>query len=1231
MAQAKGTGSTAGPPAAALAQSLRPMASPPVAAAPFSSPPFSSSPVATSPDGTPGNPVRPAPATVRRGDRNAARARASERARRRVGRGLGVRLFLIVLALGLVFGALGLSGRAMPLPVWAVAEVEHRLNDALGGALADASVSVGAIEVSIDSSWVPRLRLQDLRLLRPGGQSLLTLPDTRLSLAPDGLLRGRVHVESLRIIGARIAITRDAAGRIDLSFGTGIGTATADRPNVRPNVRPRIDSMASLFDAADRIFALPALKSLRRIEVEALSLGLTDVRAGRTWELGDGRLTLENRDTELAAELRVTLLADAATPARAVVSVVTDKTAARARLTATVDQVPAADLAAQTAVLAWLGVLDAPISGNLDAEVDASGLTALSGRLDLGAGALRPTATTSPIAFDRVSLGLGYDPAAGRIVLTGMEVESRSLRLRASGHSYLVDAAGHPMTGPLSNRRPAAFVAQLAMSDVRIDPEGLFQEPVGFAQGAMDVRLRLDPFVLDIGQVALTDAGRRVSLSGRIAAEPAGWRTALDVSLNAVTRDGLLRLWPLTAVPATRTWIERNLLGGQLSDVTAAFRSEPGTEPRLHLGYDFAETSLRVLPTLPPVEAAVGYATLEGQTYTMVLTGGQVSPPEGGPIAVGGSVFAVADIAAKPAVAQLRLLTRSSLTAVLSLLDRPPFRFLTRADLPVALGQGYAVLDTRMTVPLGRRVTVTDVEYDASGTISGFASEVVVPGKTVTAALVAVRVTPAKIEVTGPGLIGAVPFDVTLSQDFALAAAAQPVALRPTGPQPEVPAPAPPTQIEGTITLSPVAVAEFGLGLPEGILTGAGPAQISLTVPRGGGGLLRLESDLKRIGLTIPELGWTKPPATPGRLEAEVRLGAVPAISRLSLSAAGLRAEGAMTLRPGGGLQVARFDRVTLDDWLDAAVEITGRGPGRAVALAVTGGTLDLRRMPAQRKSGNGAAGGPMTLTLDRLEVADGIALTRFRGAFSLAGGLNGDFRAEVNGKVPVSGGVAPAPGGTAVRLRAEDAGAVLAATGLFASARGGTLDLQLIPRRTPGHYDGRADIANIRVRDANVLAELLNAISVVGILEQLNGEGILFSSADADFLLTPDAVQVTRGAAIGASLGVSMAGLYRTADKRLQLQGVISPIFLLNGVGALVSRRGEGLFGFNYALGGTADAPQVSVNPLSILTPGMFREIFRRPPPVLQTPDSEPAAPPPPGVKPGVPSGPRPDRNNER
>lgn len=143
-------------------------------------------------------------------------------------------------------------------------------------------------------------------------------------------------------------------------------------------------------------------------------------------------------------------------------------------------------------------------------------------------------------------------------------------------------------------------------------------------------------------------------------------------------------------------------------------------------------------------------------------------------------------------------------------------------------------------------------------------------------------------------------------------------------------------------------------------------------------------------------------------------------------------------------------------------------------------------------------------------------------------------------------------------------------------------------------------DITNVRVRGVGALAELLSAVSVVGLIEQLSGEGLAFTSVEARFTLTPEGVEIRRGSAVGPSLGISMAGVYEFAAKRLDLQGVVSPIYLVNSIGSVLTRKGEGLFGFNYRLRGPADDPKVSVNPLSILTPGMFREIFRRPPPEL-------------------------------
>ncbi len=66
-----------------------------------------------------------------------------------------------------------------------------------------------------------------------------------------------------------------------------------------------------------------------------------------------------------------------------------------------------------------------------------------------------------------------------------------------------------------------------------------------------------------------------------------------------------------------------------------------------------------------------------------------------------------------------------------------------------------------------------------------------------------------------------------------------------------------------------------------------------------------------------------------------------------------------------------------------------------------------------------------------------------------------------------------------------------------------------------------------------------------------------------------------------------------------MDMQGVISPFYAVNAIGRIFSRKGEGgLVGFTFRLRGGPDDPRVDVNPLSLFTPGMFREIFRRSPP---------------------------------
>ena len=1105
--------------------------------------------------------------------------------------------FIGLIVAGVVFSVMALTGKTLTLPLWAVNGVEAQIRPSLPPGV---DIDMRVVEVLVDDGWVPRLRVQDLRLIGAGGGTLVMLPDTRVVFDAAAFATGQLRPATLRIAGAEVALRRDREGQFNLDFGAGAFA--------------QVDSFAALLDLVEGAFGVPALERLQSITVSALTLTLADELTGQVWHVGDGRLALINGHDSLSAELGLSLTGDPPAgdaqagdmPAGEVragdgqagdgqagdgqagdgqagdvqLRFTTSKADPSARITATISGITASDLAAQVPPLGFLQALDAPLSGTLTTALDPAGqISVLQGALQIGAGAIAPNTQTAPFPFENASIALDYAPAASRLNITQLTVRSKTAAFDATGHVLLQDGQGRALTGGLQGTLPASFVAQLALKDLRVDPAGEFATPVTFATGALDMRLRLNPFRVDLGQLSLVEGDQHLRASGWAAGQADGWHLGLDVALDAIAADRLVALWPLRLVPRTREWLAANVQGGMLSRVNGAVRLTPGADARLQLGYEFRDAEVRFLRTLPPITNGAGYAALEGKRYVIVLDQGTVTAPLGGDINVAGSVFEIDDITQRPNIAQIALTSQSSVTAALSLLDLPPFGFMTKADRPVDLGEGQAHVMTQLTIPLGARVQLADVDYTVAGTITDFSTTKLVPGRLVAAEKLDMTATPAGMQIAGPGRLGQLPFDMIYSQGFQSADRGL-------------------SRVAGTVTLSDDALDDLGVDLPDGFLRGQGSAEVTLNLRRGAPARLTLQSRLAGIGLAVPELGWSKPRDALGSLTVEATLSTPPRVTALALDATGLRATGEITLRTGGGLREALFSRLSVGDWFDAAVTLTGQGRGRA-AVAVTDGTIDLRQIP-DRDTGDGGEGSPFTLRLDRLIVADSIAFTGFRGEFSPRGGLNGSFTAGVNGEGSVQGTVVPSANGSAVRIQSDDAGAVMAAAGVFSSARGGALDLQLTPRAQDGVFDGRAELSRLRVRNASALAELLNAISVVGLLEQLNGTGIVFNNAELDFVLTPRAIEMTKGSAIGASLGVSMAGVYQTANRQLNVQGVISPIYLVNGVGAVLTRRGEGLFGFNYRMTGTADDPQVSVNPLSILTPGMFRDLFRRPPPVL-------------------------------
>jgi hypothetical protein len=83
---------------------------------------------------------------------------------------------------------------------------------------------------------------------------------------------------------------------------------------------------------------------------------------------------------------------------------------------------------------------------------------------------------------------------------------------------------------------------------------------------------------------------------------------------------------------------------------------------------------------------------------------------------------------------------------------------------------------------------------------------------------------------------------------------------------------------------------------------------------------------------------------------------------------------------------------------------------------------------------------------------------------------------------------------------------------------------------------------------------------------------------------------------------GANMRGKVDFKTKRINLGGTYIPLQGLNGalgeiplLGQIISgAQGEGIFGMTFAVQGPTSDPQVIVNPLSLVAPGIFREIFQ-------------------------------------
>ena len=1063
---------------------------------------------------------------------------------------------MIALAAASVVATLSLLGTRISAPDWLRERITEKINSDVQG------LSIGFADVSVvlENDWVPRLALNRVTIRDEAGTPIAQLSDVQSAVALGPLLKGQLQPGRISLTGARVTLRRAADGAVGVSVGDTAGPVE------------EAETVTALIKQADTFFQRPHFSALTEVSAENLTLRFEDARAGKAWTVDGGRIQVQRDGQDLTIRTDFALLGarDYATTLAVAYSSRIGETAAE--IAVDFEDMPAGDIAGQSPALTWLTALEAPISGSIRAAVDEEGqLGPLDTKLEIGAGVLHPNEAASPVAFDHASTHFTYDPADQLIRFHELDLKSRWVSARIEGQTYL---AG------MEDGWPNALVSQFRVHDLIANPMEIYDEPVAFEGATMDMRLTLDPFRITLGELSLSDQGQNLVVTGDVHAKPDGWYASVDGRLPGIDPDRLMTLWPEGLEPKTRTWIEENIVTATLSDIQVALRSVPGHKPDVFLGFDFSELTSRFIKNVPVIEDGRGHATIHDNRFVIAAHEGYVTAAQGGKIDISGSSFDIPDIRVKRGPGRVRLKTSSTITAALSLLNEEPFRFLDKAGRPVTLADGRATLEGQLDFLVIDDLQPDDVAFGLTGTMQDVRSETLIEERVLASSELKIDATNERLNISGEGRVGRVPFGGTWSMPLVEGSNGR-------------------SHVDGWIELSERFADEFRIGLPPGSISGAGRGQIEIDFENETPPVFRMSSDLGGVALRLRPLDWAIGADATGLLEVDGALGQPPSIDRIRLDAAGLRANGSVTLNDDGTLQQANFGRVQLGSWVDAPVDLVGLGPNKPPLVRVTGGEIDLRQTSLAAK-GDGPRGeqGPVSLRLDRLQISDKIALTEFNAELDMSQGADGKFTGKVNGRTPIVGRVLPRDGRSAFTITSQDAGGVLRSANVLKQARDGSLALVLVPGQAEGTYDGKLTVDNLRVKDAPAMAALLNALSVVGILEQLAGEGLHFNRVETEFQLGPDRVTVYNGSAVGASLGISMEGYYWLEAQQMDMEGVISPVYAVNMLGGLFSRQGEGLLGFQYSLKGPTSQPKVQVNPLSVLTPGMFRELFRRAPP---------------------------------
>lgn len=1057
-------------------------------------------------------------------------------------------VFLLILIL--------LYDREVTLPKWADTQVNKKIE----ASFSDLNFRYETVFLTLDDKWRPSLGLKNAEIVRNESSSPILLNRMVLKISLAQALQGKLKLNSIQVDGVVVSLQRDQSGSVSAQFN-----------NLDSQVVPPLSAF-DLVAVIDDYLGQQALSSFQSFDARGITLEYSDQRSNRRWTLDGARFNIYKVQDKLIARADLALLTGGAGVATMEASFEYSLSDKASIFGLKFDDMPAEVISSQLPVLAWLSALNAPMSGALRGGINPSGsIDLLNATLQISNGAIQPNPESRPILFDTASTYFTYDVNQSLLNFDDISISSRDLSLSAEGYAKLETGKDWP----------DSLSGQLNFGEVLVNPMGRLANPAILQNGNLDFRLHLDPFELSVKHFFTTDTARDITVSGSasLRAEDLGWSVDLDAKTPRLLSKNIFAYWPEDFKPKTRNWVDRNVNSAILDNVRYSLRVVGDQIPQSDLGFGYRDAEIKVLKDLPPLKRVSGEFSLSNNRLATQLTQATLTPKNEEVVNFAGSQFIIPDTRIKPALGVAQIKAHGSVASALNTLNYPPMRVVDRTQFLPNTVNGQAAIEAKVQFPVMRGAPPDQIKYEASAIIRDAKSNILIRDQNISADKVDILATNEALQIDTTAEIKGIPFKSAFRMPMGKNRGDAPALL------------------QSKVIISKNLIDAFSLPIPQGFFSGESQAELNVELTNTEPKKFYVSSDLVGSELSLTSLNWSKPKVRQLQFSLSGKAGEQIEIDKISLNGAGLSMEAELSLDSDNQLKSLAFSKFSIEDLLNVSGSLMANGD-----IDLTNGSVDLTKFLARGASDDRETR-PKTkinVTLDKAKISENNALQKIQGQFTRDEALSGEFMASLNGRAPFQGKVTPVDGKMNIKAGSNDAGQFLMALNVLERAQGGRLVLNLDQRDTPGEMDGLLKITDIKLQRMPILAELLNAISIVGLLDQLSGPGVLMNEIDATFRLTNDQIIVRSASALGPSMGITLDGYYDLENRKFDMQGVFSPLYLVNGIGSILTRKGEGFIGFSFKLQGTADRPKFIINPLSAVTPSLFRDLFRRPPPKL-------------------------------